>query len=126
MNKRVLFRTLVILGTIALIAGLAFSRINASPQPDAGGSGDEAPSAPRVTVEPVRATNLYDTLTLMGSVQAADEIIIQPEVSGRVVSLPIEDGQRVERGQVLLRLRDDALRAERLVAERQAALLEAE
>ena len=58
MNKRVLFRTLVILGVVALIAGLAFSRINASPQRDGGDSGDEAPSAPRVTVEPVRATTL--------------------------------------------------------------------
>lgn len=126
MNKRVLVRTLVILGVVALIAGLAFARINASPQRDAGGSDNEASSAPRVTVEPVRATTLYDTLSLMGSVQAADEIIIQPEVSGRVIRLTMEDGQRVERGDVLLQLRDDALRAERQVAQRQAALLEDE
>lgn len=63
MNKRVLVRTLVILGVVALIAGLAFARINASPQRDAGGSDKEASSAPRVTVEPVRATTLTQPST---------------------------------------------------------------
>ncbi len=55
---------------------------------------------------PVRARVSYS-----GSVLAFNEQIIAPRVTGRIVSMPVYPGDRVRRGQLLVRLDSDELRA---------------
>ena len=45
-------------------------------------------------------------LDAIGELEAVQEVSVPAEIGGRIVELPIESGQRVTRGQVLLRLND--------------------
>ena len=54
------------------------------------------------------------------------EVVVSAEVPGTLVSLPVEEKQRVKRGQLLAELRADDLRAELAEARAQLAAAEAE
>ena len=45
-------------------------------------------------------------LEAIGELEAVEQVSVPAEIGGRIVDLPIESGQRVERGQVLVRLND--------------------
>ena len=45
-------------------------------------------------------------LDAIGELEAVQEVSVPAEIGGRIIELPIESGQRVTRGQVLLRLND--------------------
>lgn len=62
-------------------------------------------------------------LTASGYVETP-QVLLSPEVSGRIIDLPVEEGDAVTAGQILAHLEADLLLAERLEAE--AALEEAE
>ena len=59
-----------------------------------------------VAVHRVTYGTVEETLTnsKAGSVRAQHRAALSPEMSGRVVSIPVSEGQRVRRGDVLLRL----------------------
>jgi membrane fusion protein (multidrug efflux system) len=63
-----------------------------------------------------------ETLEALGTTQANESVIINPTVVDRVVSVHFQDGDRVNRGQVLVRLDDSE--AQYIVAEAKAALEE--
>lgn len=49
-----------------------------------------------VTLEPIR-----ETLELVGSIKAETEIAVQPRISGRLMSLMVEEGQEVKQGDLI-------------------------
>lgn len=59
--------------------------------------------------------NGEEELTASGTIEAV-EIIISPEISGRVVEVLVEEGDRVYTGQVLFRLDDTILKAQQSIA----------
>lgn len=108
----------------------AFAALTA-PVQAAGGASASAPAAtstgkgPRVTVAPVKRAEIVERLTVTGTLVPRDEILISPEIDGlQVVELRAEEGDRVEKGQVLARLRRDTLDA--LLAQNAATLARAE
>lgn len=70
-----------------------------------------------------RSTNADDDLSASGTVEAV-EILISPELSGRVAEVLADQGQAVEAGMELVRLDDQLLESQRQRAE--AALFTAE
>ena len=50
----------------------------------------------------------------IGDLEAVQEVSVPAEIGGRVVELPIESGQRVSRGQILVRLNDAPQRGQLL------------
>jgi membrane fusion protein (multidrug efflux system) len=81
------------------------------------GGGSEAndshdPNLP-VTVEAitVEAKPLRDVATFSGQFDAEFSVVIRSEIEGLVESVEFEDGQRVEKGDLLLRLRNDTQKA---------------
>jgi membrane fusion protein (multidrug efflux system) len=91
----------------------------------AGCGGDAASTArgpagpPPVAVEAVtvEATNLPDQVALVGQLEADESVVLKPEIDGVIETIAFEEGQDVEAGALLVRLRDDW---------QQAALAEAE
>lgn len=95
----------------------------------AAGCGEEAPVAEAPVVRPVKiqtvgAEAAADAREYPGRVSAVKEATVAFEVGGRIVSLPVGEGQRVKKGAVLARLdaRDfeaqmAAARADRAAAE---------
>ena len=102
---------------LVLIAGLAWAKVKYFPSPnaekDAGAKGGKGaapggksggPGAkPKVPVQVyvVAATKLANEVASTGSVLADESVTIQSEISGKITSLNIREGQPVRKGQLL-------------------------
>jgi membrane fusion protein (multidrug efflux system) len=76
--------------------------------------GDAAEStSPPPTVEVLRIESapLVDTAVFSGQLDAEQSVMLKPELEGLVASIEFEQGQKVEAGAVLFRLRDREQRA---------------
>ena len=78
-----------------------------------GGGGRPPVIVQVVAVEP---RDLPRTLSAVGSLQSPQMTTVASEIAGKVVSVDIPEGQRVERRHVLARLDDAEARAERTIA----------
>ena len=74
-----------------------------------------SPEMPIVTVATVERGDVEETVTntRAGTVKARRRASLSPQIGGRVVELPVSEGDSVEVGQLLLRL-DDAIQQDRL------------
>lgn len=86
-----------------------------------GGSAQQAPvrAAPLVEVGPVVEADIAQTLSALGVLRAEEELVLRPEIAGRVVRIGFAEGAPVKRGQLLVQLDDSALNAS--VAEAKAS-----
>ncbi|MGA0560013.1 efflux RND transporter periplasmic adaptor subunit [Larkinella sp. VNQ87] len=80
-----------------------------------GGTGGRGPGGPTpVNVFVVASQNLKDEVVATGSLIAAEQVDIYPEVSGRIVQLNIQEGRSVSQGTLLVKLYDGDLQAQLL------------
>jgi membrane fusion protein (multidrug efflux system) len=70
-----------------------------------GGGGPPEEFAVQVAVIKPEVTTVEDTLPAVGTIEADERVVIQPEVPGVIESIHFEEGQRVTQGEVLFRLR---------------------
>jgi len=103
-------RVLLMLPLIALVAGFALA---------AAITGCRVSPASQASAGPAEGT-----LTLSGIIEAT-EYAIAPEVGGRVVEVAVEEGRTVRAGDLLLRLDDSLLTAQRNQAEAALAAAQA-
>lgn len=82
--------------------------------------GGERPASVVNTVSPERDT-VRDVVKAVGSLRALNAVELTTEVSGRVVELNLETGQKVAKGDLLLRLDDRQARADLKIIEAQLA-----
>ncbi len=124
-----------LLAALALVVGAVAWRTSmgdgdALPEPGRGRA-DEAPQASAarpaltVTVATPRSESWPIELAANGTIAAWQEIVVGSEVNGlRLAEVRVNVGDRVKRGQLLARLSDETVQAER--AQIRAALAEAE
>lgn len=110
------------LGGIAIASGAAwwFQNHSASPQPAAGAdaarpaasaasgpaSGPNANRPMTVEVAKVESMTLLDETQAVGSLRSRQGVMLRPEISGRIRQILFSDGQRVQRGQLLVQFDD--------------------
>jgi HlyD family secretion protein len=72
-----------------------------------------------ITVQTEKAArrNLTELVVANGRIQPVVQVVINPEVSGEIVELPVKEGQPVKKGEVLLRIKPDNYLASRRSAE---------
>ena len=122
-------RLLWILVTLAVVAGLVFVKMKYFPSPnaDAKGGGGKGAGAGKggpggaggkgggqklpVQVYVVKPTNLSDEVAATGSVLADESVVIKSELSGKITSLNIREGQPVRKGQLLFSINADEAQA---------------
>ena len=75
-----------------------------------------------VSVETVKDTVFSHYLEIQGSVNTKENIMVQPEYQGTLVSLNVKAGQRVSKGQILGRIDDAGLSQQVASLENQYAL----
>ena len=93
----------------------------AAPAAGAPASAASAPvRVPGVEVAQVAVARLVDDALTVGTLRSRQSVILRPEVSGRVARINFRDGDRVQRGQVMVQLDDELPRAQ--VAQAQAEL----
>ncbi len=81
-----------------------------SPKSDAGGPAGARPMG--VEIAQVKKMTLRDDAEAVGTLRSAQNIMLRPEVAGRVLALGFADGARVRAGQVLVQMDDTLQRAE--------------
>src|SRR5689334_9257431 len=110
MNRTAL-AVVAVLG-IALAAGggywLGTQRTDTAPQANApapAGKAAAAGGAP-VTVEAVKVAFMAmpQTITAVGSLRSDESVTLRPEVAGRISTIQFQEGQRVSKGSLLVKL----------------------
>jgi len=74
----------------------------------------------RVTTEAAIRKTIVQTVSATGKIQPEVEVKISPEVAGEIIELPVEDGMRVKKGDLLLNIKPDSYKA--LVEQQEAAI----
>jgi HlyD family secretion protein len=104
--KRWIRRLAVLAAVVVIIVGLRFTVFRPQPVP--------------VTIYTVARGRVESSVvnSRAGTVHSRQEAALSPGLSGLIAEIPVEKGQRVEKGQVLLRLDDAELQAQTHLAER--------
>jgi HlyD family secretion protein len=66
-----------------------------------------------VQVEPAQKRTITQIVTATGKIQPEVKVKISPEVSGEIVALPVKEGQRVRKGDLLMKIKPDVYVAQR-------------
>jgi HlyD family secretion protein len=61
----------------------------------------------KVAVENAEKREITETITANGKIQPETEVKITPDVSGEIVELTVKEGDQVQKGQLLLRIKPD-------------------
>ncbi|HEX7965922.1 MAG TPA: efflux RND transporter periplasmic adaptor subunit [Gammaproteobacteria bacterium] len=109
-NKRKLWTALAIAGGLVLI--IVISRT-------AGRS-----RGVQVETAQVEARTIRSSILASGELQYKDPVELKPEVIGKISEIPVVEGQRVHKGQVVLRLDPEIFKAQ--VLQQQAAVQQAQ
>jgi len=70
-------------------------------------------AAVKVAVENAEKRTIVETITANGKIQPEKEVKITPDVSGEIVELTVKEGDHVEKGQLLLRIKPDVYISQR-------------
>ena len=65
-----------------------------------------------VQTEKIARRNITQIVTATGKIQPEVQVKINAEVSGELIDLPVREGQRVKKGQLLVRIKPDAYQAQ--------------
>jgi membrane fusion protein (multidrug efflux system) len=93
--------------------------------PGASGAASGAARPPAVEVAKVEVMRLTDEAQTVGSLRSRQSVMLRPEVSGRVTRLNFTDGQRVQRGQLLVQLDDQLPQAQVQQAQAELSIAQA-
>src|SRR6059036_1625440 len=74
---------------------------------------------PVMTEKAIRRT-ILQTVSATGKIQPETEVKISPEVAGEIIELPVEDGMRVKKGDLLVKIKPDSYKA--LLEQQEAAI----
>jgi HlyD family secretion protein len=115
---------LLCLSAAALLTACSRGQPDSTPEPEKGGAPAQVASL-TITTTKVAATQIARNVPATGSIFPWQEVIVGAEVGGyRVAAVLVDVGTRVQKGQPLVKLSEDMLRAE--VATREAAVRSAE
>src|SRR5207248_8304121 len=73
-----------------------------------------------VTTETAIRKTIVQTVSATGKIQPETEVKISPEVAGEIIDLPVEDGMKVKKGDLLVKIKPDSYKA--LLEQQEAAI----
>jgi len=97
------------LTSITILAILMFACQSKAPESQ---SAKQKLSKLKVEAFIVKPSVLEQSITISGTLRPFEETVIMPEVSGRVVSINLQEGKTVKRGTILIELFNDDIKAQ--------------
>jgi membrane fusion protein, multidrug efflux system len=113
------------LAGICVASGAAWWYQNKTTSPATPAAAAGASRAPAVEVAKVESVTLIDETQSVGSLRSRQGVMLRPEVAGRVKQIFISDGQRVEKGQLLVQLEDQLQAAQLSQAKAELSIAQA-
>ncbi|MGI6434830.1 MAG: efflux RND transporter periplasmic adaptor subunit [Syntrophomonadaceae bacterium] len=110
---------LLVLVLVLALGGLIINRIQGQPEAESVNAGVQA-----VETAAVEKATRQNILQVTGTVDAVEKTLITARVAGIVESLPVDNGARIQAGQTLVQIDDQAYRS--LVTINEAALTQAQ
>ncbi len=110
MKLRNIVLLVVALVAVAGLIGRKMATSNATQT--APGAGQRASSSLSVSAQLVHPQTLNTRITATGSLLANEEVVLQPETSGKVEKILFKEGSVVSLGDLLVKINDDVLQAE--------------
>lgn len=111
-SKKRLYGILGVFLAIALLGvGWRWWQTQSAPPSGAPGAMAGMPQGVPVTVEPVVSETVQNSFQLVGTLEATRSANVRTEVEGRIQEILVQEGDRVEAGQMLVRFNSDALQA---------------
>jgi len=104
---------IVLVIALAVAAALAVPKIMQNRDNDEPASAAAEPPKLLVAVHHVAPVELAERLATIGTVRANEEVEIVSEISGKIASIYFDEGARVRQGDLLLKIDDSELQAER-------------
>ncbi len=106
-------RTILLLAVIVIVGAiLAWVLGTTSDEAPTGpAAGPKAPKPLAVLARVIAPQPFTDVITLPGSILANEAVEVRAEIAGRIVRMAFSEGQRVKRGQLLVKLNDTDLQA---------------
>ena len=66
-----------------------------------------------VQTEKVEKRDITQTVTATGQIDPEFKVLITPEVTGEIINLPVKEGDRVKKGDLLIRIKGDQYKAQK-------------
>jgi len=114
MNKALLgVAALAVIATASVVSFWAGGRnADKSTPPSSTAKGGPAPAGVVVEAARVSVVKLPQALGAVGSLRSDETVILRPEVAGRIAQIQFREGERVAKGQVLVKLDDSVQQAD--------------
>jgi len=112
------------IAALALIAALAAPKLIQLSNNDTSTASETSKPTLRVKVHQVAPVQLAERLATIGTVRANESVEIVSEISGKIAAIHFDEGGRVARGALLLKIDDSELTAERQRAVHRVELAE--
>lgn len=106
MKSKTLIVGIIIIAALALLKIFFLSPKQNKP---AGPPGAAPTALIRATV--VKPSEVQNTITSSGSMMANEEVTLNPETAGKIISIQFQEGREVKKGQLLVKINDAELQA---------------
>lgn len=107
--RRTIYLLLVSLSAVLALFAMRWTGLTPVPASEVSGGSQPATA---VVLAPVTIDRIRHTIRAVGTLRANESIMIRPEVAGRIRQIWFEEGQAVEKDQLLLEIDDSELQAE--------------
>lgn len=98
-KKKKIIIICIIAGVLLLLGGLVYW-------------GSHRDKITTIQTEKIQRRLLTQLVTATGKIQPVVQVIINAEVSGEIIELPVKEGQHVQKGQLLVRIKPNAYQAD--------------
>lgn len=123
-SRKLLFLSLIIISVVALVMLPRLFSEQSGAQAQESQQADATDNRLSVRAAVLQPRDFQNELTSTGSIRASEHITLQPEVSGRITGIYFEEGQRVQKDDLLVKMYDAELQAELEQAESRRNLAE--
>ncbi len=121
---KIVKRIIYVVLALAFAGVIVYKAVWSKPGQTEGGTRGLPRTALPVNLQVAKPENFTETLAVTGSVEANESVILKSEVSGKITGIHFNEGMRVSKGTLLIKVYDDDLQAQLTKAQANLKLTE--